>query len=195
MDERCGNYWLPKVDGVQTHVTSQSIDFVEKYCYGKTAMYMQGFSWEGTTCLVYLFSSWVISTRLALVCACIGTIVIGIFTEFVVRKRRTMLKNIDSGRKKLALSAFVYGGQLTIGYVLMLIVMTYSGPLVLSVILGLVAGHVIWNYSDVVVHSDKPSNIVIEGSTPCCQNVIDDFKEDNEKDFDDNTVMKNCGCV
>jgi hypothetical protein len=195
MDENCGNYWLPKVDGVQSHVTSYSYDFVEKYCYGKTAMYMQGFSWEGTTCLVYLFSSWVISTRLALVCACFGTICIGIFTEFVLRKRRTMLKHIEDRRRKLALSALVYGAQLTIGYVLMLIVMTYSGPLVLSVILGLVAGHVIWNYSDVVVHSEKPSEIVIEGSTPCCQNVIDDFKEDIDKYSDDETSVKNCGCV
>jgi hypothetical protein len=196
MDENCGNYWLPKVDGVQTHVTSYSYDFVEKYCYGKTAMYMQGFSWEGTTCLVYLFSSWVISTRLALVCACIGTIVIGIFTEFAIRKRRTMLKHVEGGRKKLAWSAIIYGAQLAIGYILMLIVMTYSGPLVLSVILGLVAGHVIWNYSDVVVHSDQHCEIVIEGSTPCCQNVMDDFNEDGgDKASDDLTAIKNCGCV
>lgn len=196
MDERCGNYWLPKVEGVQSHVEYVH-EFTPQYCYGQTAMYMQGFSWEGTTCLVYLFSSWVIKSRAALLLSCIGTIVFGIFTEYVIRKRRTVLKHFFDPRKRLAMSALLYGCQLTLGYMLMLVVMSYSGPLVLSVITGLVSGHIIWNYSDATVKNEKNTDVLVfEGSTPCCQNVVDDaFAEDKSTNSGDETTTRNCGCV
>ena len=43
----------------------------------------------------------------------------------------------------------------------MLIIMTYSGPLVLCVIIGLVAGHILCSLGE---NDPKISN----GSTPCC---------------------------
>lgn len=44
------------------------------------------------------------------------------------------------------MSTLIYGGvQLTIGYFLMLVVMTYSGPLFLCVVVGLVMGHAAFN--------------------------------------------------
>lgn len=197
MDERCGNYWLPKVEGIQSHSDLYVNQFTPKYCYGKTAMYMQGFSWEGTTCLVYLFSSWIITSRAALILSCIGTIAFGIFTEFVIRKRRTVLKQIADSRRRLVMSAFLYGCQLTLGYMLMLIVMSYSGPLVLSVITGLVSGHMIWSYTEAVANNKARNHtIFLEGSTPCCQNVVEEeFAEDKSNNSDERTAERTCGCV
>ena len=44
--------------------------FKERYCFRVTSMYMQGFEWEGTTCIVYLFKLWVITDRTRLVLTC-----------------------------------------------------------------------------------------------------------------------------
>ena len=45
----------------------------------------------------------------------------------------------------------LYGIQLTLGYLLMLVVMTFSGPLFVSVIFGLLGGHVLLNVQDAVL--------------------------------------------
>merc|ERR1711976_362098 len=134
--------------------------------YGSTAMYMQGFEWEGTTCVVFLFSSWVISTRLALALACIGTILLGVLTEMVTSRRRAFLQRLGIANMKLnvATSSLLYAGQVTMGYAVMLIVMTYSGPLVLSVIIGLALGHGVNNWK-----AKSTEDIKVEGSTPCCK--------------------------
>ncbi len=170
MNEGCGNYWHKTTEGVQSYLTPEDIDDQSssngerKYCYGSTAMYMQGFEWEGTTCVVFLFAPWVISTRAAMVGACIGTILLAILTEIVTRHRRSLLNRITTSRVKVFASAFLYSIQVTMGYVVMLLIMTYSGPLVLSVILGLSIGHIIINWD-----TKKGEDIPLEGSTPCCQ--------------------------
>ena len=169
MNAACANYWYPTVDNVQSYLKadidkSDPNDGEMKYCYGSTAMYMQGFEWEGTTCVVFLFSSWVISTRLALFCVCIVTILLGILTELITRHRRSLLDKIVDARRRVITSAVIYAGQVTMGYAIMLIVMTYSGPLVISVILGLAVGHAIINW-DVKTTVE----IALEGSTPCCR--------------------------
>jgi putative flippase GtrA len=194
MNEACANYWHPTVDGVKSYLESDdqySQSDKKKYCYGATAMYMQGFEWEGTTCVVFLFTSWVISTRFALVVACIGTILLGILTEFITHHRRSMLKKVEERRKKVLASGALYAGQVTIGYAIMLVVMTYSGPLVISVILGLGLGHIITNWKEKkpgdnvdksggnVDNVNKSDDIVIEGITPCCQYLDDDKDHDS----------------
>ncbi len=218
MNQACGNYWHETVDGVQSYTdvfkTEDDNDenkgsgalTNDRYCYGATSMYMQGFEWEGTTCVVYLFSPWIITTRAAMAAACIGTILFGIVTEYVIRQRRKILsKKTLTGGKKMATSALMYGLQLTLGYLLMLVVMTYSGPLVMSVIIGIVMGHVIWNWGDVMGEAEKKkskndrggsSNLVLEGSTPCCQNIIEeesDHDDDSHKHHTDGESI--CGCA
>ena len=193
-NQACTNYWYETTEGVtsyteeytRNHNENQSSDFIEeKYCYGKSSMFMQGFEWEGTTCVVYLFSSWVVTTRAALIGACFGTVAFGILVEFIIRKRRTTLAKLEKGMIKMAWSASLYAAQLTSSYLVMLIVMTYSGPLFISVIAGLVLGHVMFNWEDVV--GEKGSGEVnLEGSTPCCQNTLDDdvFSDNGRKSVD-----------
>jgi len=163
----CHNVWYTTVDGVQTYLNSQddvSSEGKQKYCYGSTAMYMQGFEWEGTTCVAFLFSSWIISSRGALVGACFGVAILSVVLEIIIRRRRSFLKRIENAKRQIIASALLYAVQVTIGYAVMLVVMTYSGPLVLSVIIGLAVGHAFNNRNVTSCEA-----ITSEGLTPCCQ--------------------------
>jgi hypothetical protein len=182
MDEACQNYWHPTVDGVQSYLTPDVVqdEGRVKYCYGATAMYMQGFEWEGTTCVAILFSSWVVSSRLALFLACIAVLLLAVFTESLTRYRRPILARVSHQRWKVTASAVLYAFQVTMGYAVMLIIMTYSGPLVLSTILGLGIGHGIGNWN-----ATSSEEIIIEGSTPCCA-YLEDTNVGEETDNSDN---------
>jgi hypothetical protein len=125
-------------------------DTESKYCYGGTSMYMDGFNWQGTTCVIYLFQSWVLSTPGKFALAIIGSILFGVALEFVLWKRRSVY-TMSPGLRRLFLSAFVYGLQLTMGYFIMLVIMTYSGPLFMSTIGGMMLGHCLFNAQDSIV--------------------------------------------
>merc|ERR1711933_684484 len=58
---------------------------------------------------------------------------------------------MEAGPLRLLVSAVFYGFQLAIGYILMLIIMIYSGALFLAVVLGLVIGHVLFNAKDAIL--------------------------------------------
>jgi hypothetical protein len=65
----------------------------------------------------------------------------------------------------------------------MLVVMVYSVPLFISVIVGLVSGHVLFNLKNITGKDSGAATL--EGSTPCCQNVVDenvDASEGEEKE-------------
>jgi len=196
MDDGCENVWHPTIDEAFTHVTDDTSHssttgqsdgnkhdesgelaemnelYQEKYCYGATAMYMQGFEWEGTTCIVYLFQTWIITTRGAFIAACLGTILFGIFVEVVVKQRRIIVDKFTKPLQKLVVSTLMYGIQLTNGYLIMLVVMTYSGPLVLCVVLGLMCGHIVCNLTMISKNQTKDGSettiALISGTTPCC---------------------------
>merc|ERR1719410_1636391 len=58
---------------------------------------------------------------------------------------------MEAGTRRLLVSAIFYGLQLTMGYLLMLIIMIYSGALFFAVILGLVIGHILFNAKDAIM--------------------------------------------
>ena len=96
-----------------------------------------------------------------LVVACFGTILFGIAVELIIKHRRLIVAKIKDRKQKIASSALLYAIQLTFAYGIMLIIMTYSGPLVLCVIIGLVAGHILCSLGE-----NDPK--ISSGSTPCC---------------------------
>jgi hypothetical protein len=49
------------------------------------------------------------------------------------------------------MSTLFYGLQLTMGYFIMLVIMTYSGPLFVSTVGGMMIGHVIFNAQDALI--------------------------------------------
>ena len=93
-------------------------------------MYMDGFHWLDSTCVIYLFPSWVLSTPAKLAIAAVGTVVFGTVLEFVIFTRRQVMTKLKPGFHRLTASALYYGLQLTLGYMIMLVIMTFSGDLV-----------------------------------------------------------------
>lgn len=190
----CGNHWFKDTEGVQSYLkAAERNDYdsdllEERYCYGGSSMYMQGFEWESSTCVVFLFAPWVVSTRAALIAACFGTVAMGIVVELIIRQRKRVLQGFENGTKKVAYAALLYGLQLTTSYVVMLIIMTYSGPLFFSVIIGLVGGHVYCNWKE-MTRGKKSSLASLEGSTPCCQNVVDASSTDKPHNIDTKFVQ------
>jgi len=152
-DKSVSGYEFP---GLKQELATQAANYPvpeeigEQYCYGGTSMFMDGFHWLDTTCVILLFPSWVLSTPFKFGLACLGAILFGIALELVLYKRRSVYA-LPAGFRRLALSALVYGVQLTMGYFIMLLVMTYSGPLFVSCVTGMVIGHVFFNAQDALV--------------------------------------------
>jgi len=150
INTNCIGVWRP----TDPNVTPVQIaeDFVppteEPFCYGKTSMYMDGFNWIGSTCALYLFQSWVLDSRAKLIGACFGSILFGAMLEGVIYIRRLVVPTVANTHARLLTSALSYGFQLTLAYCVMLVIMVYSGPLFLSVIAGLMVGHVLFNAKD-----------------------------------------------
>jgi hypothetical protein len=124
---------------------------------------MDGFHFiQSTTCIIFLFQSWVLDTGGKYALAFLGTILIGIGLEKLIQQRRKVMGAMGAGRKRLVVSATFYGIQLTIGYMLMLIIMIYSGALFMATVLGLVSGHVFFNASDAIWPLQaRPSTLMI----------------------------------
>ena len=118
-----------------------------EYCYGGTSMYMDGFQWRGSTCIIYLFQSWTLSTPFKFAMAAFGSIVLGVSLEYVLRARRRVYA-LSPGTRRLVMSTAFYGLQLTMGYYIMLVIMTYSGPLFLCTVGGMMVGHALFNAQD-----------------------------------------------
>jgi len=158
----CQGVWYPTAPGTEGYPVEYNvtISFEEEFCYGGTSMYMDGFHWiHPTTCVIYLFPQWVLSSEGQLVAACFGTILFGILLEYVISCRRNTVSQLPVGMQRLGASAGFYGVQLTIGYLVMLIVMTYSLPLFLCCILGLVGGHILFNAKDALVKKTSKAQL------------------------------------
>ena len=145
----CLGSWERTAPGVPAYsvVAEEEVleEFEEKFCYGGTSMYMDGFHWTDSACVIYLFPQWVLSSAGSMVGASIGTLFFGIALEAVIWKRRLVVNSLQVGWTRMGVSSLFYGLQLTMGYLLMLVVMTYSGPLFMCVVLGLMSGHFLFN--------------------------------------------------
>lgn len=166
-DDSCAGSWQPTAPGVpsQEVIVDKSLLAVnEAFCYGGTSMYMDGFHWTDPTCVIYLFPNWVLTTAGLLAFACIGTIFFGVALEAVIWKRRSVVQSAPAGWKRVAASTSFYGLQLTMGYTIMLVIMTYSGPLFMCAIIGLMGGHAVFNAGNMKakVKSDEVTGNVTE---------------------------------
>mmetsp|Transcript_27532 Transcript_27532/g.64596 ORF Transcript_27532/g.64596 Transcript_27532/m.64596 type:complete len:772 (-) Transcript_27532:186-2501(-) len=138
-------------------ITTTSDEIEAPFCYSGTTMYMEGFQWtQSSTCVIMLFPSWVLNSATKYVFAIIGTILASIGLEKFIQMRRKAMANMEAGSARLVASAVFYGIQLSIGYMLMLVIMIYSGALFLSVILGLVIGHILFNARDAIWPIKEP---------------------------------------
>lgn len=153
-NSNCMGVWHTTAAGYPGQTVEYNATIIENdvYCYGGTSMYMDGFHWiHQTTCVIYLFPGWVLSTRGKFAAACIGTIILGILVEYVIFNRRKTMIGFEKGYGRLAASSAFYGLQLTLGYIIMLVVMTYSIPLCMCCVLGFVCGHILFNAKDAII--------------------------------------------
>jgi copper transporter 1 len=165
MNTNCIGSWQPTAPNVpaQDVVINSTQPFdAQPFCYGATSMYMEGFQWRGVVCVVYLFPFWIISSKGKMIATCIVTIFLAVLLEGVIFARKAFLQRLPRISIRVAVSTLMYGCQLTLAYFIMLVVMTYSGPLFLSVIVGLMVGHL--GFSII----GKEGMLFDEGATPCC---------------------------
>jgi Ctr copper transporter family len=147
---KCLGSWQITVPGIpSTAVKVNNNDTKqEPFCYGGTSMYMDGFHWKDSVCIIYLFPSWILNSPGKFAAAALGSLFVGGLLEWIIMRRRMVLSLMSPGRSRLFAAATYYGAQLSLGYLAMLVAMTYSGPLFICIILGIVSGHVLFNAKD-----------------------------------------------
>jgi len=129
------------------------------FCFGGTDMFMNGFQSlifdHSAQCLVFLHRSLIMNTRRNFYLGVFTAIAIGILAEVIIMFRRNLHQKIknssqvslyDSNRLRYH-ETILYGVNVTLGYIVMLIAMMYSFELFLCTIFGLTLGHLIFNFS------------------------------------------------
>lgn len=140
-----------------------------RYCTGALSMFMTGFEVSGkqeTPCIILLFQSWILDSRLKIILACLGIVIFGIFIEFLIFLRRQLQTNAyfckNPTYKKIIMIG-MFGLNISLGYLAMLIAMTYSFELFIAMVIGLTVGYAIFNVNAPVG----------ESADPCCVNQND----------------------
>lgn len=144
------------------------------FCNGiMTDMHMTGFVWNGEErpCLILLFPGWELTDGARFWLANLGTVIAGIFAEYLIAVRRKQdLRNKSKfdrnnsrfhGILRRTWCLTLYAGNRAVGYFVMLITMTYSVELFIAVLFGLSIGHALFNMA-----------LPADGDlTPCCQDL------------------------
>jgi len=152
-----------------------------------TTMWMMGFQVAENTngCVAYLFESWVLDSSVKFAAACIGSVLAGIVVEWLVSIRRSLQRDWVKGAQgpcglpavaQVPVMLTLYLIQVTLGYIAMLVAMIYQVELFLAVVIGLTAGHGIFNLRARVA----------ESADACCQGQ----DPGSDSDFDSKTMIE-----
>ena len=166
---KCPNTYVADADNSSQGGSSQPNN---DYCYGfGTTMIMSCFTSQlasGTQapCMNFLFPKWELNSSLKFGAACIGSFLLGVFLHFVTKVRLSVGRWKLSQKRTLALCG-LYCANTGLGYLLMLLAMTYSTELFLMVLSGLTVGYGIFLV-------DQPSPI---STDPCCSEEDPDSKD------------------
>lgn len=141
-------------------------NITNEFCLGATDMLMQGFQTtkkvgnSTNLCIILFAKKWTLSSAGKFAAGCIGVFFLGLLIEAIIALRRFILGKIVPTKRCLHMlvTGILYSVNLTLGYLAMLVAMTYSVELFICVILGLSIGHVVFN-------SKMP---VSDNIDPCC---------------------------
>ena len=108
---------------------------------------------EGT-CLTLLFDGWILNSRLKYACGLFFTFLWGLTSEYLVSVRRTQFGGDASGGRaegaasttRDLLDTMLYRLQMSVGYCLMLVAMTYHLPFLAAIAVGVAVGHRFFNW-------------------------------------------------
>lgn len=137
----------------------------ERHKMGGMAMYMDGFRSSfahpsQTPCINILFPSWTLDSRGKFIGAMAGVILLAIFTEAVSSFRLRVHGKMNPGLTRKLITILLHGLQAFLGYILMMITMTFSIELLLCVCLGLGVGYFLF--------FDDKSGAKHVTTNPCC---------------------------
>ncbi|GBG27408.1 High affinity copper uptake protein 1 [Hondaea fermentalgiana] len=156
------------------------------FCNGQgTVMFMErivGWADQDEACVVLLFQVFTLDTRLKFVVGMIAVFAFGIATEFLGLARRNVEKRERS--KPFSITGTLLRGcmhftQLAFAYVAMLFAMTYSLPIMTSIVAGLTTGHVLFNMR-------QPVSEHIE---PCCAITCDETASTSSSEAGNSTTL------
>ena len=161
---KCPNTYVP--EGADNGSGSANGAGNNGYCYGLgSVMVMEGFTSQalaGTAapCVNFLFPAWTLSGPLKFGLACVGTFLLGVLTHWVTKLRLAvgLWKDRQSVHRKACL-CLLYLANLLLGYVLMLLAMSYSTELFGMVLAGLTVGYGLF----MVDRQVQPAS-----TDPCC---------------------------
>lgn len=128
---------------------------------------MDGFRWAlkgGQPCLNLYLTSWTLDTSGKFCLALLFVFLLAISTEAISKYRHTLARRRDRVRW---MQTCLHGIHAATGYILMLATMTYAVEMLVSVILGLVVGYVIFG-------GDSYSHVT---TNPCCAFLEDEAQE------------------
>ena len=136
--------------------------------FASTALSAEGH----TECVNLLFPQWTLDSAWKLWMGCLGTIFFAVLLQGIVRMRADILK----GKCRVLfiaslpwiylypLSLLLFSFQITVGYLLMLVTMTYNAELFCSVCIGLILGHALFNQDSYAARNgSEPANRELEG--------------------------------
>lgn len=135
------------------------------YCYGSgTSMIMDGFRSQGLSpllsvpCINFLLPKLTLDTRWKFAIGCLGAFLMGTLLPYFHRARIVASRwKFASRMQRTAAFAGLYFSSTALGYLLMLLAMTYSTELFIMVLLGLTCGFCLFMQDQAVNVSD-----------PCC---------------------------
>ena len=158
------------------------------YCNGKMDMLMFGFETSGkkeNPCIILFIEPWTLDSRVKFATACVGVMVLGFAIEglialrrLITRKKRAFINISTPARKGLTL--FCFGLNLFLGYLAMLVAMTYSVELFLFVVLGLIVGHAVFNLNTAVGETIDPCCAASQNDVTKRKNIMGPIGTDHE---------------
>lgn len=93
-------------------------------------------------CVNLIFSEWTLDSEGKFAAGMIGVFFLSILTEAITFGQRALYHKLQPGQQRHMIMTSMYTCQVLLGFVLMLIVMSYSIELLFSVVAGLAAGYV-----------------------------------------------------
>ncbi|KAF4665721.1 hypothetical protein FOL47_004461 [Perkinsus chesapeaki] len=132
------------------------------FCSGSTAMFMSGFTWSGnprSPCVILFTPTWILDSPGKFGAGCIGVVILGMLVEGILAARRRFLERISRPIWRALAGALAFGINVSIAYLAMLVVMTYSCELFICLCAGLAVGHFLFG---------NVRQSVAETADPCC---------------------------
>ena len=152
-------------DSTRSPSQPDKVPAAELFCNGiGIDMYMQGFEVSGkgeNQCIMLFFEAFTLDSPLKFGFGCVFVFLLGLVIEVLIAFRRSLTQRATASPDGLTLAwqlaiLSVFALSLVLGYLAMLVAMTYSVELFLCVVAGLVVGHGVFNLGTPVGETVDP---------------------------------------